>query len=249
MLKKEKDIIYGRHPVTDAINSGVSLDKVIFQQGIRGPFEKEIRHLTRQTNIPMQIVPKERMNKLTKGNHQGIIAFLSPIPFYRLEDVLPTIYERSEQPLIIILDGVTDVRNLGAIARTAEVCGAHALVVPLKGTAQINAEAMKTSAGALAKIPVCRENSLVKALEFLKQSGLSIMASSLKAEQSLHQLDWTMPTALVVGSEGEGISPAIIKDADELFIIPQRGTTDSLNVSVATGMILYEVMRQRYLKH
>lgn len=246
MIKKETAIIYGRHPVMDAIQSGASLDKVIFQQGISGPFEKEVRLLTRHANIPLQVIPKERMNKLTGGNHQGIIAYISPIPFYLLADVLPTIYERSEEPLIVILDGVTDVRNFGAIARTAEICGAHALVIPLKGSAQINAEAMKASAGALTKIPVCRENSLVNALEFLKQSGLKIMASSLKAEQPLHQLDWTAPLAIVVGAEGDGISPSMIKDADELFIIPQRGTTDSLNVSVATGMILYEVMRQRY---
>lgn len=246
MQKKEKDIIYGRHPVVDAIEAGVSLDKVIFQQGVRGPLEKEIRHLTRQANIPLQIAPKERMNRIVRANHQGIIALIAPIPFYRIEDVLPTIYEKSQTPLIVILDGVTDVRNLGAIARTAEVCGAHALVVPLKGSAQINADAMKTSAGALAKIPVCREPSLVNTVDFLQQSGLSIIASSLKASQSIHELDWTIPLALIVGSEGEGISPSMEKTADEVFIIPQQGTTDSLNVSVATGMILYESMRQRY---
>lgn len=246
MMKKEKDIIYGRHPVVDAISSGVSLDKVIFQQGVRGPLEKEIRQLTRQANIPLQVAPKERMNRLTRANHQGVIALISPIPFYKISDVLPTIYERSEQPLIVVLDGVTDVRNFGAIARSAEVCGAHALVVPLKGSAQINADAMKTSAGALAKIPVCRENSLVNTLEFLQQSGLRIFASSLEASQSIHQLDWTEPLALVVGSEGDGISPSMVKGADELFIIPQQGTTDSLNVSVATGIMLYEAMRQRH---
>ncbi len=246
MMKKEKDIIYGRHPVVDAISSGVSLDKVIFQQGVRGPLEKEIRQLTRQANIPLQVAPKERMNRLTRANHQEVIALISPIPFYKISDVLPTIYERSEQPLIVVLDGVTDVRNFGAIARSAEVCGAHALVVPLKGSAQINADAMKTSAGALTKIPVCRENSLVNTLEFLQQSGLSIFARSLEASQSIHELDWTVPLALVVGSEGDGISPSMVKGSDELFIIPQQGTTDSLNVSVATGIMLYEAMRQRH---
>ena len=202
--------------------------------------------MTRQSNIPLQIAPKERMNKMTGGNHQGIIALISPIPFYRISDVLPTIYERSEQPLIVILDGVTDVRNLGAIARTAEVCGAHSMLVPMKGTAQINAEAMKTSAGALATIPVCRENSLVNAVRFLKESGLTIIASSLEASTPIHELDWTIPLGFIIGAEGEGISQAMKKEADQLFIIPQRGVTDSLNVSVAAGMMLYECMRQRH---
>ena len=148
-------------------------------------------------------------------------------------------------PLIVILDGVTDVRNFGAIARSAEICGVHALVVPKKGSALINAEALKTSAGALTKIPVCRENSLITAIETIQMSGIKVMASSLKAEKMLFSFDLTEPVAMIVGAEGDGISTGVERKADELFIIPQVGTTDSFNVSVATGIMLYEVMRQR----
>jgi 23S rRNA (guanosine2251-2'-O)-methyltransferase len=167
------------------------------------------------------------------------------VRYYKLEDVLPTVYERSEVPLLVLLDSVTDVRNFGAIARTAEVCGAHALVVPQKNTALINAEAMKTSAGALNILPVCRESSLMAAVEYLQMSGVQVLASDLKAEARLQDLDLKLPTAFVLGAEGEGISEPIARRADQRFIIPQLGQTDSLNVSVAAGMMLYESMRQR----
>ena len=241
----KKSIIYGRHPITDAINSGTSIDKIMLQQGIRGEFEKEIRHLTKANNIPLQVVPKERLSKFVRGNHQGIVGFLSMLTYYRLEDVLPMIYEKSETPLILLLDGVTDVRNFGAIARSAEVCGVHAIVIPQKGGARINEEAIKTSAGALTKIPVCREKSLISAMEYLQLSGIQIFASDLKATKKIYELDWTQPAAIVIGSEGEGVSFPVLKKVNENFIIPQKGTTDSFNVSVATGIILYEVMRQR----
>lgn len=245
MAQKESQLIYGRHPVVDAIKRGIPIDKLLLQQGIRGEFEKEIRHLCKTFRIPMQVVPKERLGKLVRGNHQGIIGFLALLPYYLLEDVLPMIYEKSETPLIVLLDGVTDVRNLGAIARSAELCGAHALVIPRKGTAQINAEALKTSAGALNKLPVCRESSIGKAIEFLQLSGIQVLASDLKATKLIYELDLRGPTALILGSEDKGISSAIAEKADELFLIPQRGTTDSFNVSVAGGIMLYEVMRQR----
>ncbi len=240
-----KSIIYGRHPIVDAINSGTSFDKIILQQGIRGEFEKEIRHLTKIHNIPLQVAPKERLSKFSKGNHQGIIGLISLISYYLLEDVLPMIYEKSETPLILLLDGVTDVRNFGAIARSAEVCGVQALVIPQKGTAQINAEALKTSAGALTRIPVCREKSLVAAMEYLQLSGIQTFASDLKAEKKIFELDLTQPSALIVGSEDEGVSRAILKRVNQNFIIPQKGKTDSFNVSVATGIMLYEALRQR----
>ena len=238
-------LIYGRHPVVDALKSGKAMDKVLLQQGIRGPFEREIRLLTRKFNVPLQIVPKERMSRWTKGNHQGIIGLLSPIHYYLLEDVLPMIFERQEAPLILVLDGVTDVRNLGAIARSAECLGAHALVLPKKGSAQINADALKTSAGALTKIPVCREQSLSGALELLKLSGVKVCSSDLKASKRIQEMDWTGPVAILIGSEGRGVNPVFSQEADEQFIIPQVGETESLNVSVATGIILYEVLRQR----
>jgi 23S rRNA (guanosine2251-2'-O)-methyltransferase len=243
--KKEEQIIYGRHPLVDAIRAGQSIEKILLQQGTRGEFEKELRQLTREHHIPVQVVPKDRLNQLVRGNHQGVVAFLSPIRYYQLEDLIPTIYEQSEVPLMLLLDGITDVRNMGAIARSAEICGAHAIVVPRRNSAQINAEAIKTSAGALTKIPVCRESSLVAAVDMLRISGIRLLVSDLKAERPIYDLDMTVPLALVAGAEGRGVSRDLIRAADETFIIPQRGTTDSFNVSVAAGIMLYEVTRQR----
>ncbi len=238
--------IYGRHPVVDTIKNNISVEKIYFQQGIRGDFEKEIRHLTKAYRIPVQIVPKERLDMLASGrNHQSIIAVLSFLKYYKIEDVLPGIYERSEMPLILLLDGITDVRNMGAIARSAEVLGAHALVVPSKNSAQINDIAMKTSAGALSNIPVCRESSLIHAAKYLQESGLSLMSSDLQGDKMISEVDFTQPTALVIGSEEKGVNRELLKMSNQRFIIPQSGQTDSLNVSVATGIILYEISRQR----
>ena len=245
MKNKSDKLIYGRHPVMDALQSGTPIDKLLLQKGVRGDFERQIRRLSKQLNIPLQVVPKERINHLTSGNHQGIVGYLSVLRYYRIEDVLPMIYERSESPLLLLLDGVTDVRNFGAIARSAECSGAHALIIPKKGAAQINAEAIKTSAGALHLIPVCRESSLITAIDQLQMAGVQVFASNLKARQKIYDLDLTGPVALVVGSEGEGVSRAVLAKVDQQFVLPQHGQTDSFNVSVATGIMLYEVMRQR----
>lgn len=241
-------MIYGRHPVMDALHSGTPMDKLILQQGVRGDFERDIRKLSKKFNIPLQVVPKERMKRLTSGNHQGIIGFLSLLTYYRVEDILPMVYEKSESPLLLLLDGVTDVRNFGAIARSAECCGVHALVIPKKGAAQINAEALKASAGALSVIPVCRESSLITAIEHLQMAGVQVFASDLQATRHISDIDFRGPVALVVGSEGEGVSRAVLAKVEETFLIPQKGSTDSFNVSVASGIMLYEVMRQRMLK-
>jgi 23S rRNA (guanosine2251-2'-O)-methyltransferase len=247
MEEQNKEIIFGRHPVLDAIKAGHTVDKVVVQQGIRGEFEKEVRQLCKTMGIPLTTVPKERMGKWTRGNHQGIIALISAISFYRLEHILPNVFERGEVPLFLVLDGITDVRNFGAIARTAEVCGAHALIVPQKKTAWINAEAMKASAGALGLLPVCREPSLANALDLLRNSGVQVLASDLHAERYLFDMDFCPPTALVLGAEDEGIGPVARQAADHTFVIPQKGQTDSLNVSVAAGMMLYEAVRQRWI--
>lgn len=244
-MKNKSNIIFGRHPVMDAIQSGKTIDKVIMQQGFKGPVEKEIRHTCKARQIPLQLLPKERIARIVSGNHQGVIAFLSLIEYQKLEHILPHVYEQSTVPLFLLLDGITDVRNFGAIARTAEVMGVHALVIPRKKSAQINADAIKTSAGALLKIPVCREASIVASVEFLQQSGVQIFASDLEASTSIGKIDFTVPTALVIGAEDRGVSPSILKMVNERFLIPQLGETDSLNVSVATGMMLYEVIRQR----
>lgn len=244
--EKEQELIYGRHPVTDAIRAGLSVDKVVLQQGLRGDFEKEVRYLCRERQIPLQVVPRERFSKWVQGNHQGVIAFIAPVVFQRVEMVLPSVYERGEIPFFLVLDGVTDVRNFGAIARTAEVLGVHALVVPMKNTALVNAEAMKASAGALSHIPVCRETSLVNALTLMQESGVRIFGSDLEAGRTIFEVDLTGPSALILGSEGKGIHPALLKMADETFLIPQSGVTDSLNVSVAAGIMVYETVRQRW---
>lgn len=244
-MKNKSNIIFGRHPVLEAIKSGKTIDKVIMQQGFKGPLEKEIRHTCKDYQIPMQLLPKERIARIVSGNHQGVIAFLSLIEYQKLEYLLPHIYEQSQVPLFLLLDGITDVRNFGAIARTAEVMGVHALVIPKKKSAQINADAIKTSAGALLTIPVCREASIVASIDFLQQSGVQVFASDLEATTPIGQLDFTVPSALVIGAEDRGVSPSILKMVDQPFIIPQVGETDSLNVSVATGMMLYEVARQR----
>lgn len=238
-------MVYGRHPVVDAIESGMAFDKLMLQQQLRGPFEKEIRALSKKYNIPLQVVPKERLSKLVKGNHQGVIGFVSLIRYYQLADLLPMLYEQTETPLVVVLDRVTDVRNLGAIARSVECLGGHALVLPKKSSAPINALAMKTSAGALANLPVCREANLGGAIELLQMSGLQVIASGLNAHKTIVEIDFKLPTAILMGSEGEGVNPIYLTKVDQTFIIPQSGKTDSLNVSVATGIIMYEASRQR----
>lgn len=237
--------IFGKHPIVDAINSGQALDKVWLQIGISSEFATEVRSLCKEKGIPVQTVPKEKLNKITRSNHQGSIAFVSLIPYYKLEDVLPQIYEKNEMPLVLVLDAITDVRNFGAIARSAEIFGANVIVIGKKNTARINAEAMKTSAGALSKIPVCRESSPKAALELLRLNGVTIASSSLRAKKSISEVDFTGPIAIIIGSEGRGVHYTLTEKADEEFIIPQKGTTDSLNVSVATGIILYEASKQR----
>lgn len=244
--RPKHQFIYGRHPVVDAIKNGESIDKVLLLRGTRGDLEIELRKLCKEKDIYLSMVPKEKLDHLAKGkNHQSVVAFISPIRFYQIEDMVPLIYERGENPLILILDGVTDTRNFGAIVRSAEVFGVHTIIVPMKGSSQIGSDALKTSAGALLKMPVCKTNSLVNAIEYLQNSGIQVFASDLKASKPINDLDLSGPIALVVGSEDEGISHAISTRANSTFLIPQIGETDSLNVSVSAGVMLYEAQRQR----
>ena len=244
-MAKNKNLIFGRHPILDTIQSGGSIDKIFLQKSISKDFDAEIRKACREYGIPMQYVPKEKLNRLTSKNHQGVVGFLSMVEYKKLEDLIPFIYEQSGVPLFLILDGITDVRNFGAIARSAELCGVQAIIIPQKGGAAINEDALKTSAGALSKIAVCRETSLKKAIEKLKLNGITVLGASLQAKQALFNVDFVGPAAIVMGSEGRGISREIEKLLDSTFFIPQVGTTDSFNVSVATGISLYEVLRQR----
>lgn len=238
-------VIFGRHPVLEALKARVSIDKVLLQEGVRGDFEKELRHLCKECGVPMQIIPRERLYAVAPGNNQGVAAFQSAVDYLTLADVLPGIYERGENPLLVLLDSVTDVRNAGAIARTAEGMGAHALVVPMKGAAQFNADTVKASAGALSWLPVCRETSLHAAMEMLILSGVSIFAADSNGGAPVKEMDFTGPTALLFGAEGEGIQPPLLRLATRRFYIPMLGKVDSFNVSVAAGMALYEVARQR----
>ncbi len=240
------DLIYGRHPVLEALNAGKPVDKVFLQQGTSGPFEKELRHLCRDREVPMRVIPRDRLQRMVRrGTHQGVVAVLAAAAYQRLEDVLPLIFEQGEVPLLLVLDGVTDVRNLGAIARSAEVTGAQALVIGQKNSAGLSGDAVKASAGALLRLPVCREKSVVGAITLLQNSGVRVLASDLEGDRALHECDLQAPTALVLGSEGEGISRAVARQADVRFRLPQAGSLNSFNVSVAAGIMLYEVMRAR----
>lgn len=243
-IDKDK-LIYGRHPIMDAIQNGMSIDKIMLSQAVKGDYEKELRNLCKERNIPLHIVPKDRISNVTQKNHQGVLGFLSFLEYQLIEDVFPIIYDKGEVPLVMVLDSITDVRNMGAIARSAEAMGVHAMIIPFKKTAQINAEALKTSAGALTKIPVCRTASLGNAIDYLLMNGLQVVAADLRGKDMLEELDLTLPTAIVMGAEDEGIRPHILRKATSWFKIPMMGTTDSFNVSVAAGIVLYETVRQR----
>jgi 23S rRNA (guanosine2251-2'-O)-methyltransferase len=244
-MQKEKDCIFGLRPVIEAIKAGKQIDRLLIKQGLQGPLYHELMTEVRKNNIVYQIVPVERIEIVTRKNHQGILAWLSVIEYQQIGNLLPMVYEQGADPLIIILDGVSDVRNFGAIVRSAECLGAHGIVIPEKGSARITADAVKTSAGALHSFPVCREKSIVKTVEFLKESGLKIICADEKSGENVSEVSLTGPVALVMGSEDKGISRELLSLSDNLVRIPMTGHTGSLNVSVATGILLYELIRQR----
>lgn len=242
---KNDNLIYGIRPVMEAIHSGKDIDKLFIQNGLKGELFFELWKEVKERKIPFQYVPPEKLNRLTNNNHQGIVAFLSFVTYQRLDDILPEVFESGKVPLVIVLDRITDVRNLGAIARTAECAGADAIVVPEKGSAQMNADAVKTSAGALHHIPVCREPNLKFTLDVLKEYGFQVVAATEKADKLYYSADYSLPTALLLGSEEDGISHEYLKKADLQVKIPLLGEIASLNVSVAAGILLYEVVKQR----
>ena len=239
------NIIFGIRPLLEAIDAGKEVDKIMIQKGLRGELFQELMGRVRDMDIPVQMVPIDRLNRVTRKNHQGVIAYLSQINYFKIEQIMPGIYERGEMPFILVLDHLTDVRNFGAIARTAECSGVHAIVIPTKGSAAINEDAMKTSAGALNIIPVCRADKLENVIRFLKDSGLKVLAASEKGTNNYYQEDMNLPLALVMGAEDVGVSASILKSSDAFIGIPQVGKIGSLNVSVATGIILFEALRQR----
>ncbi len=238
-------LIFGIRPILEALEAGKDIDKIFVQKGLKGDLWHELSAALKARNMGVKTVPLEKLDRLTKKNHQGVVAFLSPITFDNLEDVVMAAFEKGETPLVLILDHLTDVRNFGAIVRTAECCGVHAVVVPEQGAAAINGDAVKTSAGALMRVPICRANHLRDAAYLLQQMGLQLVGCTEKTSEEIYVTDYTKPTAIIMGNEETGISNNLIKIADHLARIPMMGEIGSLNVSVSAGVILYEVVRQR----
>lgn len=242
---KSKEMIFGIRPVIESIEAGHEIERIYIQRDVDHLTVQQLMQLTSAHNLPVIKVPVEKLNRFTRKNHQGVVAFISPIQYASLDNVISSTFEKGKTPLLLILDRITDVRNIGAIARTAECMGAQAIIVPAKGSAQINADAVKTSAGALYHLPVCRVDHLVHTVRYLKESGIQVVACSEKAGKNIYQADYSIPTAIIMGSEEDGISTDLIKLADEFVLIPMVGEVQSLNVSVAAGMILSEAVRQR----
>jgi 23S rRNA (guanosine2251-2'-O)-methyltransferase len=243
-MEKDK-MIYGVRPVIEALQAGKEIEKVLVVTGLRSELFPEMRKLLNEKDIPMQYVPMEKLNRVTRQNHQGVIAFVSPIAYEDYEQIIPALFDIGRNPLVLILDRITDVRNFGAIARTAECAGVDAIIVPSRGSALMGADAVKTSAGALFKIPVCRSVNLKDTIDYIKACGLQIVAATEKATDYHFQIDLTLPTAIMLGSEEDGVSPEYLKRCDQRVRIPMVGEIESLNVSVAAGIILFEAVKQR----
>ena len=238
-------MVFGVHSVLETLRSGKEVEKIFLQKGLRNEHSQEVSQLARNRNIPLSIVPQEKLHRITKKNHQGVICFVSPINYAPLENVVAGIFEKGEDPFILVLDGITDVRNFGAIARSAECAGVHAIVIPSKNSAQVNEDAMKTSVGAFNFIPVCRVHHLEKAIDYLQQSGISVVTCTEKATKNIYNFNYKSPIAIVMGSEETGVSDEIRKIANQEVKIPMKGQISSLNVSVATSIIAFEAVRQR----
>jgi 23S rRNA (guanosine2251-2'-O)-methyltransferase len=249
MLKNRNQFIYGIHSIVEAIRAGKSLEKVFIKKGFKSDLLGELLRFIRKNTIPCQYVPVEKLNRLTRKNHQGIVALVSDIEYVNIEKIIPVIYEKGEVPFILILDRITDIRNFGAIARTAECAGVNAIVIPNKGVAQINSDAIKTSSGALHSISISRTGNLGETIKFLSDSGLQVFAVTEKAEDLYYGMDFTAPVALILGSEDKGINADLLKSAYKSVKIPMFGSIGSLNVSVAASIVIYEVVRQRQTRN
>jgi len=241
----EKEFLYGVHPMMEALKAGKEFDKILLQKGINSNAFRELFQAIRKAEIHFQYVPIQKLDRITRKAHQGVIGFASLVSYMPVEEVVTSVFESGKNPLVIILDKVTDVRNLGAISRTAECAGADAIVFPFQNAAQINSDAIKSSAGALMKIPLCRERNLKEAIITLKNSGLKIIAATEKADNLYYKTDFTVPMALIMGSEGSGVSEEYLKLADDYVAIPLMGEIESLNVSNAASILIYETVRQR----
>lgn len=240
----EQNIVFGIHPVIEAIEAGKEIEKVFLKKGTTNPSISEIKRTLKGKRIPFQEVPQEKLFRLTRKNHQGVIALLSPIEYQNFEEVVRRVIEDGKVPLVLVLDRVSDVGNFGAICRSAECAGVDAILIPIKGSAQINSYAVKSSAGAIFNIPICRTGHILSEVRQLKESGLKIVACSEKGETTIFGSSLAGPMAIIMGSEEDGIGEGLMEIADVHLNIPMAGTTGSLNVSVATGIILFERLRQ-----
>jgi 23S rRNA (guanosine2251-2'-O)-methyltransferase len=242
---KKSTLIVGRNAVLDAIAAGQAIERIYLGNKVVGEFAGKLRKAAGDHQIPVNYVPVEKLNGFNVEDHDGCIAIKSKIQYQNLQEIISWVVEKGETPYFLILDGITDIRNIGGIARTAYCTGVQALIIPDKGVGSLNEDALLTSAGALENLPVCRVNSLMKAVDELHLNGIKVLATEMKAEKNLFDLDLKEPLAIVMGSEERGISPALMKICDERFKIPMAGEFESLNVSVATGIILFEGMKQR----
>jgi len=249
MIPSHDNHVFGIHAVIEAIQAGKEIDRLLVKKDLSSDLARELLDVARSHSVPVQRVPVERINRITRKNHQGVVALLAAVTYYKVEQVVPMLFEQGDNPFIVVLDGVTDVRNFGAIARTCDCAGVNAIVIPERGSVTVGGDAIKTSAGALNYVPVCREHDLAQTLRFLKDSGFVIVGTSDKNACNYTQADYTVPVAIVLGSEERGISPEVMRLCDKRVVIPEFGHINSLNVSVAGGIILYEVVRQRLADH
>lgn len=244
MIEKN-EMIFGVRAVIEAIQAGKEIDKILIKKDIQSDLARDLFAILKQTSIPVQRVPVERIDRITRKNHQGVVAFISPVTYQRTEDLVPFLFEQGKNPLFIMLDGITDVRNFGAIARTCECAGVDAIIIPSKNSVSVNADAVKTSAGALLTLPVCREHNLTQTLRFLKNSGFKIVAATEKGDYDYTKADFSSPTCLIMGAEDKGVSYDNLALCDEWVKIPLFGSIESLNVSVAAGVLIYKAIEQR----
>lgn len=238
------EIIFGIRPVAEAIEAGKQIERIYMRKGADGQLINDLKDLCYRHRLHIQEVPVEKLNRLTRGNHQGVVAQIAAIEYVPVEDILERVPD-DETPLIVIFDGITDVRNFGAIARSAECAGAHGLIVPLKNSAPVNADAIRSSAGALTSIPVCRVGSIRNTIKMLQNEGYTVVAATEKSRKLLYDADFTRPTAIVLGNEERGVSKEVLKLCNEQLAIPMIGHIESLNVSAAAAVMLFEVVRQR----
>lgn len=245
---EKSDYIFGIRAVIEAIEAGRNIDKVLVRRDLTGDLSRELFAKIKEYDVVMQRVPQEKLNRITMKNHQGAIALLSPVEYQKLDNLVPLFYEEGRNPLVVVLDGVTDTRNFGAIGRTAACAGVDAIVIPERNSVTVTPDAVKTSAGGLFHVPVCREKDTLSAVRFLKDNGYHIVGATEKGAENYTKADYTVPVAIVMGSEDTGISDAVIRACDELAAIPIIGKIESLNVSVAAGIMIYEAVRQRMTK-